>query len=69
MQPPCALLQGVVPLDGVDVETVRTGPSKSHQSGFRISHASFGTKAMLLCASDDGERDKWVAALQSSKAL
>lgn len=56
-----------MPLDGVDVETVRSGPTKAVQSGFRLSHASFGAKALLLCAGDDAERDKWVSAVNASK--
>ena len=58
-----------MPLDGVDVETARSGPTKALQSGFRVSHASFGSKSLLLCAPDDAERDKWVAAINASKNL
>ncbi len=58
--------KGVVPLDGVSIETVRAGPNKSLQSSIRISHASFGMKSVLLCAHDDAERDRWVSALQTA---
>lgn len=59
--------KGVVSLDCVDVETLRTGPTKALQSAFRISHPSFGTRSMVLCARDDKERDAWVAALIDAK--
>lgn len=59
--------KGMLPLDGVDIGTERTGPSKSLQSGIRISHPSFGNRAMILCAHNDEERDKWVTALQNSR--
>jgi hypothetical protein len=61
--------KGVIPLDGVEVETVRAGPSKTMISGFRISHKSFGTKSLLLCCQNDTERDRWVAAVNASKTV
>jgi PH domain len=61
--------KGVIPLDGVEVETVRAGPTKTMISGFRISHKSFGTKSLLLCCQNDTERDRWVAAVNASKTV
>lgn len=58
-----------MPLDGVEIETVRAGPNKTLQSALRISHASFGTRSLLLCAHDDTERDRWVDALTQSSTV
>lgn len=61
--------KGVVPLDGVEIETVRTGPKPGLTSSVRLTHPSFGTKSMILCARDDAERDKWVTALSASSYM
>lgn len=61
--------KGLLPLDGVDVELVRMGPHKDRQSGFRLSHPSFGTKSLCLCARDDAERDRWVAAITAASRV
>lgn len=61
--------KGVVPLDGVEIETVRTGPKPGLTSAVRLTHPSFGTKSMILCARDDAERDKWVTALSASSYM
>ena len=61
--------KGVVPLDGVEVELVRTGPSVSFQSSMRLSHRSFGVKSVLLCARDDAERDCWVEAIKAASMM
>ena len=61
--------KGCFVLDGVDVETTRTGPKATMTSGIRISHPSFGARSLVLCASDDTERNKWVAALQASRNM
>jgi PH domain len=58
--------KGVVPLDGVEIETVRTGPKVGMTSALRLTHPSFGTRSLLLCAGDDSERDRWVAVLSAS---
>jgi hypothetical protein len=59
--------KGCVPLDGVEIETVRAGPSKNMQAAIRIAHPSFGNKSFLICAHTDEERDKWLTALQNSR--
>lgn len=61
--------KGVVPLGGVEIETVRAGPKPALTSALRLSHPSFGAKSMLLCAADDSERDKWSTALQASSYM
>lgn len=61
--------KGVVPLDGVDIETVRAGPNAGMTSALRVTHPSFGTRSLLLCAGDDSERDRWVAALTASSYM
>ena len=61
--------KGVVPLDGVEIETVRTGPKAALTSSIRLTHPSFGGKAMLLCAKDDMERDRWLTALTASSYM
>lgn len=61
--------KGIVPLERVEVETVKAGPNKAMQSALRISHRSFGTKSVLLCAKDDTERDEWMAAIIASRDI
>ena len=61
--------KGAVPLDRVEVELVRVGPTPSQQSSRRLSHPSFGVKSVLLCARDDAERDKWVEAIRAASMM
>lgn len=63
--------KGIVPLDGVEVETVRAGPKQlsALTAAIRLTHPSFGTKAMLLCARDDAERERWVTALTAASYI
>ena len=61
--------KGVVPLGGIEIETVRAGPKAALTSALRLSHPSFGAKSLLLCAADDTERDKWFTALQASSYM
>ena len=61
--------KGVVPLDGVEIEAVRAGPKPALTAAVRLTHPSFGSKAMLLCAKDDAERDRWITALTAASVV
>ena len=62
--------RGVLPLDGCTVQRVEQGPRKDlAHLGIRISHPSFGRRALVLCAETAADRERWLIALENSRYI
>lgn len=62
--------RGVLPLDGCTIQRVEQGPTKAlAHLGLRISHPSFGRRALVLCAETAADRERWLVALENSRYI
>ncbi len=61
--------KGLLPLDGTTVERVDDGPTRHLRNSFAISHASFGGRALVLCAESPEARDKWMHQIEACRFI
>ena len=61
--------KGVIPLGGCAIATHEGGPSRERRDSFRISHAAFHGRALVLCAESSAANAEWMRAVTNCRLM